>query len=486
MPDLFVTLLTMSIMGAVAIPVTYLVKTLFGKKLSPKAHMFFWLPVLLRLIVPYIPATPFSVYNYVDVTPAAVLSHVNPTAVSLRIRLLPVIWFLGAFAFVLYSAVSYLRFVKKLIISQKADSITVAVAQKAAKLIPLKKQPEIVFCENRISPMVVGFFRPRLVLPHFITEHLNEEQLLLVFVHEYTHLKRKDGLLNLLLIFVGCLHWFNPFVYLMRRLIRRDSEFACDADVLKQFDKTQTHLYGKTILDLLECTVSAKNALVSAPMADTKKTVKGRLKTLYTVSRKKLAVIALPACLILSVTLLTGALTEGVSQQVGQITDLMDPVIILPPAESPMPSPTPSAVPSKSAEPTLSPSAVPSETVKPSMIPTPTPTPVSTSTSKSSAAPTPAPATVHTYQTKYATARLSKDRNLAGFMAQIGDMKITTIGIRTSTADRLSGFFTITKNGEIIAENIPGTVRGNASELTFASSDGVYRYTFPVISVTTE
>ncbi len=496
MPDLFVTLLISSAMGAVSIPVTYLVKTLFGKKLSPKVHLLFWVPVILRLIVPYIPDTPFSVYNYVDVTPAAVLSHVNPTAASVRIRLLPVIWFFGAFVFVLCSALSYLRFVKKLIISQKADDRTRACAQKAAELLSLKKQPEIVFCENRISPMVVGFFRPRLVLPRYITKQLNEEQLLLIFVHEYTHLKRKDGLMNLLLIFVGCLHWFNPFVYLMRSLVRRDSELACDSDVLKRFDKEQTHLYGKTILDLLECTTGAKNALVCAPMADSKKTVKSRLKTLYTVTQKKLVVIALPFCLILSVTLLTGALSEKVSQQVGQITDLMDPVIILPPAETP--SPIPSALPSQSATPTPSPSAVPSETAEPTVLPSQTPTPVPTSAPKPTPVPSPAsthtpaptpvptPSPVHTYQTKYATARLSKDRTLAGFTAQIGDMQITTVGIRTSTEERISGFFTVTKNGEIVAENIPGTVRGNAAELTFASSDGVYRYTFPVLSVTTE
>ena len=496
MPDLCLLYLTISVMGAVSIPITYVAKKLLGKKLSANMHLLFWVPIILRLVIPYIPSTPFSVYNYVDVTPAAVLSHVNPTTISLRIRLLPVIWLTGAFFFVLCSALSYLRFVKKLTILQTADEHTLSIAQKAAELVSLKKQPEIVFCENKISPMVVGFFRPRLVLPRFITEQLEDEQLLLIFVHEYTHLHRKDSLLNLLLLFVGCLHWFNPFVYLMRKWIRRDSELACDNNVLKRFDEGKAHLYGKTILDLLDCTIGSKNALVCAPMADSKKTVKNRLQTLYTVTKKKLIAIALPFCLILSVTLLTGALSEEVSQQVGQITELIDPVIIVPPAETPVPTPsvTPSAPPSESAAATPSPSAVPSETAPPAptptAAPTPNPTPAPTPVPTPKATPTPAPSApsvpVHTYQTKYATARLSDDRTLAGFTAQIGDMTITTVGIRTSTEERFSGFFTVTKNGEIVAENIPGTVRGNASELTFASSDGIYRYTFPVLSVTTK
>jgi len=484
MTDFLQVILTMSVMGAVAIPVTLLFQALFGKWLSPKARLYMWLPVLLRLFVPYIPKTPLSVYNLLpDETIAAIeLPPILKTAMPTRIHLLPLIWFLGAVLFAAFSFVSYLRFVNRLELVQKDKQAIESIAEEAASVTGLKKPPQTVFCKNRISPMVVGLFSPKLVIPVHISEQFDEERLRIIFVHEYTHLARRDGFLNWLLLLAGCLHWFNPLVHIMRKAIRRDSEQVCDACVLKSLSVDRRKLYTQTILDLLESTVSAGHAAITAPMAGTKRSLSARLKSIYRIGKRNMSILALPMSLMISVFLLTGALATDISETVGTVSELLDPVIVIPPAETstpaleeaPSPEPTPLTEDVSSAAPSESPASVSVPTPTPEATATPTPTPA------------PAEAPVYVYQGGGAVARLSKDRGRAAFSAQFDDVVITTVGIRSATEDSLTGFFTVTKNGETIADHAPGVVRGTVSGITFSTSDGTIRYTFPLSSRTKE
>ena len=496
MTDFLQALLTMSVMGAVAIPVTMFLRILFGKWLSPKAQLSLWIPVLLRLFIPYVPKTPLSVYNLLprETLTAISLPPVLPTSSPTEVHLLPGIWFLGFVCFAICSFVSYLRFVNQLEFVQKDLRTIHAVAEDAATLTVLKKQPQILFCRNRISPMVVGLFSPRLVLPIHITEQFDEEKLRIIFVHEYTHLVRRDGMLNWLLLLVGCLHWFNPLVHLMRKAIRKDAELVCDACVLKKLSIEACSLYSQTILELLESTVSSGHTAITAPMAGTKRSLAARLSSIYRLGKRKLSIIALPLCLMVSVFLLTGALATDISETVGTVSEILNPILVIPPAKpSPFPSEeTPSEeapsedipsdemsspMPAPSAEETSSSVAEQAESTS---IPTSSPTPdVPTSTSTTSLP-------VYIYQGGGAVARLSKDRSRAGFSAQFDNVTITTEGIRSATEDSVSGFFTITVNGEVVCDHAPGIVRGSVSGITFSTSDGTYRYTFPLTSRTTE
>ncbi|WP_162198451.1 M56 family metallopeptidase [Paenibacillus wulumuqiensis] len=47
-------------------------------------------------------------------------------------------------------------------------------------------------------------------------------------MHEYMHIRRLDSLVKMLLILVLCLHWYNPFVWIMFLLVNRDLELCCD------------------------------------------------------------------------------------------------------------------------------------------------------------------------------------------------------------------------------------------------------------------
>jgi beta-lactamase regulating signal transducer with metallopeptidase domain len=95
------------------------------------------------------------------------------------------------------------------------------------------------------TPMLVGIFRPRIVLPK---RDFTKLQLEGVLRHEMIHFRRKDVLIKWLSVFTCAVHWFNPIVWLTRREISRACELSCDEAVIAGFDAAGKQMYGETLI----------------------------------------------------------------------------------------------------------------------------------------------------------------------------------------------------------------------------------------------
>ncbi len=82
------------------------------------------------------------------------------------------------------------------------------------------------------EPMLVGAWRPRVVLPADFDTRYTPEERALVLAHERAHLSRGDALANAVASGCLCLCWFNPLMYWAVGQFRFDQELACDASVL--------------------------------------------------------------------------------------------------------------------------------------------------------------------------------------------------------------------------------------------------------------
>jgi bla regulator protein blaR1 len=86
-----------------------------------------------------------------------------------------------------------------------------------------------VFISKRVNvPMMLGILKPIILLPVATINHLTAEQVEAILLHELAHIKRQDYLLNILQTIVETILFFNPFVWLLSSLIRREREHCCD------------------------------------------------------------------------------------------------------------------------------------------------------------------------------------------------------------------------------------------------------------------
>lgn len=102
------------------------------------------------------------------------------------------------------------------------------------------------------GPEILGFLRPRLLLPAGLASRLGHEELRHIFLHEMAHLRRRDIPVAWLMSGLLVLHWFNPFVWLACLRLRTDRELACDAFVLGSRSGVSPLSYGRTMITLLE------------------------------------------------------------------------------------------------------------------------------------------------------------------------------------------------------------------------------------------
>jgi bla regulator protein blaR1 len=100
------------------------------------------------------------------------------------------------------------------------------------------------------EPGVFGVFRPVLLLPEGIANHLTASQLEAILAHELSHIRRRDNLAAVLHMAVEVLFWFHPLVWWMGARLMQERERACDEEVLRM--GSDPEVYAEGILKICE------------------------------------------------------------------------------------------------------------------------------------------------------------------------------------------------------------------------------------------
>ena len=113
---------------------------------------------------------------------------------------------------------------------------------------PLQVRPDGAHCSSAARhPMLLGAWRPRIVLPSDFETRYSGAERALILAHERAHLRRNDALTNAIACGLVCLFWFNPLAYWAWNRFRFDQEVACDATVLRQA-KVSRRRYARALV----------------------------------------------------------------------------------------------------------------------------------------------------------------------------------------------------------------------------------------------
>ncbi len=151
------------------------------------------------------------------------------------------------------------------------------------------------------SPMVIGTFTSKLVLPHNFMQQFDNATLALILEHENVHIKRKDNLINALILLPTILLWFNPLAWMCYASIRRLQELTCDERVLANKTTHQHILYSKA---LLTCAANVPTGLMAYSHYGDKETMLQRLENIKHGGRRSL--IAKGGLLLIATSMLSG------------------------------------------------------------------------------------------------------------------------------------------------------------------------------------
>ncbi|WP_242835390.1 M56 family metallopeptidase [Desulfitobacterium sp. PCE1] len=212
------------------------------------------------------------------------------------------VWLAGMIAFLVYHTVKHYRFMKmtKRWCETITDEQILSLFQNLKAELGISKQINLYQCLSIGTPMLIGFFQPKILLP---TTKFPKDELRFILNHELVHYKRKDLWYRCLVLSAKAIHWFNPLVYLMAKAIDALCEMSCDAEVVRSIDVDMRQQYSEAIIGVVQYQSKVKTAL-STSFYGGKKGMKERISLIMDAGKKRVGVIIAYAILLL--TLSTG------------------------------------------------------------------------------------------------------------------------------------------------------------------------------------
>jgi len=181
----------------------------------------------------------------------------------------------------------------------QAGSVWTQKIAEFSLLLDIHKAVKLGFSAKVSSPLVIGFFKPLILLPIGLVNELSAEEVEMILLHELSHIKRGDFLVNILFRLVRILLFFNPLVWWLCKLIDAEREHCCDDRVIEiTGDKIS---YVRTLVRFAENQMPSPNlamTLTQGMLGRVERLVVGRNRTLA-----RLEVICLSIILLLGLLL---------------------------------------------------------------------------------------------------------------------------------------------------------------------------------------
>lgn len=341
MEKTFLTVLEISAGCAGVILIISLLSTIINRRFTAKWKYFIWLIIAVRLLVPFNPNFDIgqpklevsipnaSVVVPITQTPPAeeqppklppyisegedpvvpvspTLPDEKPLADVSLVQVLGCLWLVGTVVFLGIHIGSYVVFKKKLFRWARPLSRESRIFRTKEMLqneLGISVEVPVLICTDVTSPMMIGFFKSFLILPH---ENYSDTELYFILRHELTHFKRRDIWYKLLMTFANAVHWFNPAVWLMVRESNRDLEISCDSSVVRGADAQSRKLYSEAILANIR--QQPKTTVFSTYFYDGKKSLKERFRNILSTQKRKKGLICF-VTVVLCIGLIGGAVS---------------------------------------------------------------------------------------------------------------------------------------------------------------------------------
>ena len=280
------SLFQMSVAGGVLILFIVVIRALAIHRLPKTTFLALWMIAALRLLLPFSIPLTFNIHIGLDVfsdvvqelpsgniastlpgdsPPSYDIGTAVPSPATEHISTFEILWLVGVLLLAIYFSISYFRSMRKFRMSIPDNTPYIQNWLTAHQI----SRPLAVRSSDLISsPLTYGILHPVILLPKKLDRN-DQVALKYVLTHEYVHIRRFDAITKSLFAAVLCIHWFNPFVWVMYVLANRDMELSCDAWVIRMMGAKNRSSYALMLIKMEErrngmsalCSHFGKNAI---------------------------------------------------------------------------------------------------------------------------------------------------------------------------------------------------------------------------------
>lgn len=301
---------SMNLSAALMVLVVIGIRELIKNKVPHIVIGLMWCVVVLRLYIPYSFATDYNIYNalyYIRKTIADMdlfemghsmyyFDRVCKMAWEIpQVKfVILVIWLVGSIFIWRYFLRSY-RITKKI---WRTAGKSPAEKEVQAYLSSLNLNKKVTIKESPLIniPVACGVFDHGIILPVNF-EKCPQKMVRQVLVHEYMHLRYWHPLLQHIAVFILCLNWFNPAIWLLYHFISRDLEMACDKHVVEVIGEEERELYARHLVFLSNLKNREYAFFNGFIKGSSKRIVKERIVAIM--KYKKLSALAVAFCMLI-------------------------------------------------------------------------------------------------------------------------------------------------------------------------------------------
>lgn len=354
---IFKMVLTSSFMGIVLVGIIIIVKYLFKNKFSARWHYCIWLLLIIKLAIPYGPENTLSIFNLfvpfsqgieisqnieVDAKEKTPLQETNNNVYNTSnnstsslqnkfiknsnspvsaYKVFSLIWLITAVVMASYILSINIKFIFNMKNQPKcSDEEILHILEECKSIVGIKSNVQIIYNKSIKTPSLLGLINPRLLVSPHIFNELSYDEIKYVFLHELTHLKRKDIFFNLIMLILQSIHWFNPIIWYAFYKTKEDCEISCDAEVLSYLKPTEYKKYGESIIRLLHMISNPYKFTCATGMANNKSCIKRRIGMIVNFKKSsiKWSLIAVVIVALLGFVGLTNAVSVSNPEDVAK------------------------------------------------------------------------------------------------------------------------------------------------------------------------
>lgn len=256
------TLLDLTLRGSAAFLIVWAVDALLAARMQARWRRLWWLLVPIVFLFPWkVPVIPAqAVPDFVPPMFARAVPVVEGQPASLSyeaplVSLAGVVWAVWLTGAAGSAGILFVRTVRG---GRRWAGLRFSTEARLLGLLEDCKMQSgitapigLVVAREVEAPAIVGWLRPRILLPSAFAAEAAEGRVRHVILHELAHFRYLDVPAGWLFAAVRCVHWFNPLAYLAENRWAAFREEAADENAIRWSRQAAPAAYGETLLSFV-------------------------------------------------------------------------------------------------------------------------------------------------------------------------------------------------------------------------------------------